>query len=96
MTQKYKDRLKKYGSEQEIIDKNISGNLTCCAGHKTYHIYSCWGEAVLCSYCGQVKEEGIADAMGGTHGSVFITYRTYDDFLSGLISNRDESGIGYH
>ena len=95
MTKKYEDRLKKYGSKQDIIAKNISGGIACCSGYKTYHIYECWGEAVLCSYCEQVKQEGIADAMSGTSGSMFITYRTYDDFLSGFISGRDESGIRY-
>ena len=95
MTQKYQDRLKEYGSKQDIINKNIPGKITCCKGHKTYHIYSCWGEAVLCSYCGQVKEEGVADEMAGVHGSMFITYRNYEDFLSGLIANEDNSGIYY-
>jgi len=95
MTQMHKDNLKEYGTKQSVIDKNITGKLNCCPGHKTYSIYTCWGEAVLCSYCEQVKVEGVADAMAGVHGSAFFTYRNYDDFLSGLVSSEDTSGIHY-
>jgi len=93
-----KDRLKMYGSKESIEKRAEKGSNACgsCGSRDTLRIYNSWGEAVLCNYCGAVTEEGIQDAMSGVHGSMFIYYNTYEDFLSLRKNSVDNSGIGYH
>ena len=54
------------------------------------------GEGILCKDCSKVTEEGVSDAMSGTHGSMFLTYNSYEDFLNKNVLSKDTSGIGYH
>ena len=72
-SQQYKDKLKEYGSEEDVITRNKKAYNKCSCGHNAeVQIYSCWGEIILCTYCGKVTAEGIQDAMSGASGNLFV------------------------
>ena len=78
----YKYRLKEYGTKEDVIKRAVSAvNFHCCSPKTSLQIYNCWGECILCLECGKVTEEGVADAMGGVSGSIYLYYKTYEDFL---------------
>ena len=91
----YVRNINAYGSEEHVLASNVNGTIACC-NVPTKRIYRCWGECVLCPKCGKVIEEGVQDAMGGTHGSAFFYYNNYTDFLKRQPSSEDASGVSYH